>query len=58
MKKVFSIIFALLMAAASFSYDFTLKVTPTAMFPFLSAGGKKYDVAGYGGFVDVGMSFF
>lgn len=58
MKKVFSIIFALLMAAASFSYDFTLKVTPTAMFPFLSAGEKKYDVAGYGGFVDVGMSFF
>lgn len=58
MKKVFSIIFALLMAAASFSYDFTLKVTPMAMFPFLSAGEKKYDVAGYGGFVDVGMSFF
>ena len=58
MKKVFSIIFALLMAAASFSYDFTLKVTPTTMFPVLSAGEKKYDVAGYGGFVDVGMSFF
>ena len=58
MKKVFSIIFALLMAVASFSYDFTLKVTPMAMFPFLSAGEKKYDVAGYGGFVDVGMSFF
>lgn len=58
MKKVYSFILALFMTAAAFSYDFTLKVTPTAMFPFLSAGAQKYDVAGYGGFVDVGMSFF
>lgn len=58
MKKVCSIILALFMTAASFSYDFTLKVTPTAMFPFLSSGRQKYDVAGAGGFIDVGMTFF
>ena len=58
MKKVCSIIFALFMTVASFSYDFTLKITPTAMFPFLSAGRQKYDVAGAGAFVDVGMTFF
>lgn len=58
MKKVCSIIFALFMTVASFSYDFTLKITPTTMFPFLSAGRQKYDVAGAGAFVDVGMTFF
>ena len=58
MKKVCSIILALFITAASFSYDFTLKVTPTAMFPFLSAGRQKYDVAGAGGFIDFGMTFW
>ena len=58
MKKVVSLVLGLLLAAEVCAYDFTLKITPTAMFPFLSGGAKKYEVAGYGGFIDAGMTFF
>ena len=56
MKKVYAVIVALLLCASSFATEITLKVTPTAMFPFLS-GEKKYEVAGGGGFIDVGVNF-
>ena len=58
MKKVLSIILGMFLAAEAFTYDFTLKITPTAMFPFLSGGEKKYEVAGGGGFIDAGITFF
>ncbi len=49
---------ALSMTVSMFAYDFTLKVTPSAVFPFLSGGEKRYEVIGYGGFIDAGMTFF
>ncbi len=58
MKKVVSFVLFLLMAAAGFTYDFTLKVTPSVMFPFLSGGEQKYDIAGGGGFIDAGITLF
>ena len=58
MKKVFSLALALIMSAEAFTYDFTLKITPSAMFPFLTGGEKKYEVAGGGGFIDAGITFF
>ena len=56
MKKVYTFIAAILLCASSFATEITLKITPTVMFPFLS-GEKKYEVAGGGGFVDVGVNF-
>lgn len=56
MKKILTFIGVLLLCASSFATEITLKITPTAMFPFLS-GEKKYEVAGGGGFVDVGVNF-
>lgn len=58
MKKVLSLILGMLLAAEAFTYDFTLKITPSAMFPFLSGGEKKYEVAGGGGFIDAGITLF
>ncbi len=56
MKKVYASILALLLCAYGFSTEFTLKITPTAMFPFLS-GETKYETAGGGGFLDFGVNF-
>ena len=56
MKKIVTLIGALVLCASSFATEITLKITPTAMFPFLS-GEKKYEVAGGGAFVDVGVNF-
>ena len=56
MKKVYTVFVALFLCASSFATEITLKMTPSAMFPFLS-GEKKYEVAGGGGFVDVGINF-
>lgn len=58
MKKVFSFIVALGLTASIFSYDFSLKITPSVVFPFLSEGGKKYEMAGGGAFVDTGIILF
>lgn len=58
MKKVVSIILGMLLAAEAFTYDFTLKITPSVMLPFLSGGEKKYDTIGGGGFIDPGITFF
>ena len=58
MKKVVSVALALVMSAMAFCYDFTLKITPSAMFPFLTGGEKKYDFIGGGGFIDPGVTFF
>lgn len=58
MKKVFALITSLVMTASLCAYDFTLKITPTAMFPFLSSGEQKYDVAGGGAFIDTGITLF
>ena len=58
MKKVVSLALALIMSATAFCYDFTLKITPSAMFPFLSGGEKRYDFIGGGGFIDPGITFF
>ena len=56
MKKIYAAILAMIISACGFATEITLKITPTAMFPFLS-GEKKYEVAGGGGFVDVGLNF-
>ena len=56
MKKIYAAILAMIISACGFATEITLKITPTAMFPFLS-GQKKYEVAGGGGFVDVGINF-
>ena len=58
MKKVIVLALAGLLCASSFAYEFTVKVTPSAFFPFLSGGAQKYDVAGGGGFVDTGINLF
>lgn len=58
MKKVFSIILTLFIAAAGFAVEINLKFTPGAFFPFLSAGSTKYEVAGAGGFIDTGITLF
>lgn len=58
MKKVFSIILTLFIAAAGFAVEINLKFTPGAFFPFLSAGDTKYEVAGAGGFIDTGITLF
>ena len=58
MKKVVSVALALVMSAMAFCYDFTLKITPSVMFPFLTGGEKKYDFIGGGGFIDPGVTFF
>ena len=58
MKKVFTLIIGLIMASMLYAYDFTLKITPSAVFPFLSGGEKKYDIIGGGGFIDPGITFF
>ena len=56
MKKIYTTILAFLLCVSGFATEITLKITPTVMFPFLS-GGKKYEVAGGGGFIDVGVNF-
>ena len=56
MKKIYAAILAMIVSASGFATEITLKITPTAMFPFLS-GEKKYEAAGGGGFVDVGVNF-
>ncbi len=58
MKKVVSLIIGLIVASMLYAYDFTLKITPSAVFPFLSGGEKKYDIIGGGGFIDPGITFF
>ena len=58
MKKVYTFMLTLALTMSAFAYDFTLKITPTAMFPFLSGGEQKYDVAGGGGFIDTGITLF
>ena len=58
MKKVFSLVIAALVAVNVSAIEFTLKATPTAMFPFLSGPREKYAVAGGGGFVDFGLNLF
>ena len=58
MKKVLSAAFALVLCAMAFSYDFTVKVTPSVMLPFLTQGEKKYDVVGGGAFIDAGITLF
>ena len=56
MKKIYAAILAMIISACGFATEITLKITPTAMFPFLS-GQKKYEAAGGGGFVDIGLNF-
>ncbi len=58
MKKVVSLIIGLIMASMLYAYDFTLKITPSAVFPFLTGGEKKYDIIGGGGFIDPGITLF
>lgn len=58
MKKVFSAILATFLFASGFAYEFTIKVTPSVILPFLSGGAQKYDVAGGGGFIDTGINLF
>jgi hypothetical protein len=58
MKKVFTLIIGLIMASMLYAYDFTLKITPSAVFPFLTGGEKKYDIIGGGGFIDPGITLF
>ncbi len=58
MKKVLSSLLAMLIIASAYSVEFSLKLTPNAFFPFLSAGAQKYDVAGGGGFLDFGFNLF
>ena len=58
MKKVFASILVATMLAAGFSYDFTVKLTPSAAFPFLSSGAQKYEFIGAGGFLDTGITLF
>ena len=58
MKKVINFILAFALAASLYAYDFTLKVTPSVMFPFLTGETQRYDVAGGGGFLDAGISLF
>lgn len=58
MKKVCGMILAFVMTVELFSYEFTVKATPTAMFPFLSGGNKKYAAVGGGGFIDAGITLF
>lgn len=58
MKKVMIFAFALLMVMQGFAYDFSMKLTPSVVFPFLSEGEKKYDFAGGGGFIDTGITLF
>lgn len=57
MKKVYATILALIISASGFAVEFTLKLTPNAMFPFLSGKETKYEVAGGGAFVDFGVNF-
>ncbi|MBO7582958.1 MAG: tetratricopeptide repeat protein [Treponema sp.] len=56
MKKKYAFIVALFLCASSFATEITLKVTPTAMFPFLSGKEQKYDPVGGGAFIDVGIN--
>lgn len=58
MKKVFTSILVAGMLAAGFSYDFTVKLTPSATLPFLSSGGQKYEVAGGGAYLDTGITLW
>lgn len=58
MKKVCGTILAFLMFVGMFGYEFTVKATPTAMFPFLTGGDKRYAAIGGGGFIDAGIDLF
>ena len=58
MKKVIIIALLLFTTVTGFTYDFTLKITPSVMFPFLSGGEQKYDLAGGGAFIDAGITLF
>lgn len=56
MKKIYTAILAMILSASGFATEITLKITPTAMFPFLSGKEQKYDPAGGGAFADVGVN--
>ena len=58
MKKVISFVLAAFLLFSSFAIEINLKATPGAVFPFLTPGEKKYEVAGGGGFIDAGFTFF
>lgn len=58
MKKVSSLLAVLLLTVSAYAYDFTLKVTPSVFFPFLTENAERYDVAGGGGFLDAGITLF
>ena len=58
MKKVLTIILAVFFAVSGFSIEINVKASPGAIFPFLSAGDPKYEVAGGGAFVDTGITLF
>lgn len=58
MKKVCGSILVFFMITKLFSYEFTVKATPTAMFPFLSGGNQKYAAVGGGAFLDAGITLF
>lgn len=40
------------------SYEMTFKLSPGVMFPFLSAGEKKFADIGFSGFLDAGFNLF
>ena len=58
MKKVLLSIAVLLAGTVAFSYDFTIKATPSILLPFLSSGEQKYASAGYGTFLDADITLF
>ena len=58
MKKVLTTVLATILFAGAFTYEFTIKATPSVILPFLSGGAQKYDVAGGGGFIDTGINLF
>lgn len=58
MKKVSSFVFFLLFSVRLFSIELNVKATPGAIFPFLSSGATKYEVAGGGMFLDTGITLF
>ena len=58
MKKVLLSIAVLLAGTVAFSYDFTIKATPSVLLPFLSSGEQKYASAGYGTFLDADITLF
>ena len=58
LKKVILFLALFSIQVGLFSIEFSFKLSPDFLFPFLTNGDEKYDKLSFGGFLDTGVNLF